>query len=485
MRGTFPVVMNFSLRNSTVTALILVACAHADETQPWEVTGAAGLSASSGNSDNLAYYLQLLATYQNNQNEGSFGVDYFVSESDKVKTTNSFRTFGQYNHLLTDRFYLGLVGEFLVDPIADIDYRFDLAPVAGYKFIKNDTTSLSFEAGPGYTWQEEDGVTDDFSTVRFAQTFEHSFNARTKLWQNITFTPKKDDFSDSVLRGEIGLDLRLNDEWALRTSLRHKVDSNPATGREKDDTTLLVGFTYELGGIPEPEEAGRDTLKKAPEPKTVAPLGWTTTAGTGLSFARGNSESTNFHLNFSSAYREKRFETFYDLGYSFAEDGDSTSEDRLTASARINRTPDECNFYGAGLSFLRDDLADISYRLTPALVAGRYLIKNDTLTLSLEAGPSYRIEEVAGETDSFFSVTAAERLSWAINDYASLKQEIVANLSAENADNFTIVASARLETDFTSDLSWTLGLEYLYDNQPAAGLKKNDTSLKTGIAIRF
>lgn len=466
-------------------AFLTATIANADDARPWDVTGAAGLSASGGNSDNVSWYLQFLATYENGANEGRFGVDYFYAESDGERTTDSFRAFGQYNHLITDRFYLGFVGEYLTDPIADLDYRLDLAPVAGYKLIKNDTTSLSFEAGPGYTWRERDGDAEDFATIRFSQNFEHSFNPRTKLWQTFTFTPKSDDFSDSVFLGEIGLDLRLTNEWALRTTLRHQVDSNPADDREEEDTTLLVGFSYKLGGISDEEDSGRDSLKKDPAPKTTAPLGWTTTASTGLSFARGNSKSTGFHLSFDSAYRESNYESFYKASYAFADNGGTTSEDRLTASAQINRTPGECHFYGAGIRFLRDDLADISYRVTPAVVAGRYLVKNDTLALSLEAGPSFTLEEVDGQSDSFFSALAAQRLSWAISENTSLKQEIIANFSLEDADNFTVVATAKLDTAITNDLSWMVGLEYLYDNQPADGNKKDDTSLKTGITVRF
>jgi len=465
--------------------LALASTIFAAQPGAWEVTGAVGLSASSGNSDTLAYHLQILGTYEVGKNEAEFGMDYFSARADGLETTNSFRTFGQYNRLVSERFYLGLTGEFLTDPIADVDYRYNFAAVAGYHLIKTNTTSLSFEVGPGYHWQQEGGISDSFPTLRFAQRFEHDFNEHTRLWQKITFGPRTSDYSDYLVRGEVGLDLRVNKNWSVRTTLRHQIDSTPAANRQKDDTTLLFGFAYALRGIEDPNKKGRKSLIEAPEPAEAAPMGWTTTASAGINFSSGNSDSSRYHLALASAYREEKNEAFYDLAYTFAEDNKVTSADRLRTAARYNRILDKRNFVGSSLNFLRDDLAEITYRITPALTAGRYFVKNDEVTFSLEAGPSYIFEEVAGIDDSYLSLIAAERLSWAINDRTTLKQEIVANISAENADNFTLVASAQLDTSVTNDLNWLVALEYLFDNQPATGQTEEDISLNTGVTVRF
>ncbi|MDB4435973.1 DUF481 domain-containing protein [Akkermansiaceae bacterium] len=473
------------LLNSSALFLALTSASIADSPDPWEVTGAAGFSATSGNSDSIAYHLQLLGTYEHEKNEAQLGIDYFGAENDDVETTKSFRAFAQYNRLFSDRFYLGLNGEFLADQIADVDYRYKFAALAGYYFVKNDATSLSFEAGPGYSWQQEGGVSDSLATMLFAQHFKYKFNANTKLWQSISFGPRANDFSDHILRGEIGVDLRVNEHWALRTSLRHQIDSTPAAGRQKDDTALLMGFSYALNGFPEPKAKGRISLIKKRKASQSAPLGWTTTASAGISYSSGNSDSSHYHLALASAYREAKNEAFYDLAYTFGENDSIASEDRLRATARYNRVRDARNFIGTSIGFLRDDLADIAYRASPAITAGRYLIKSDDLTLSIEGGHAFTFEEVAGTSDSYFAFIAAERLSWAIDDRTTLKQEIVANISGEDSDNFTLVATAQLETAFTQNLNWMIGLEYLFDNQPAAGKGDEDLTLKTGLTIRF
>lgn len=202
--------------------------------------------------------------------------------------------------------------------------------------------------------------------------------------QDLAFDPRLSDFSDYILRGEIGLDLLLNSDWALRASVRHQIDSTPAAGREKDDTTLLMGFTHALGGLAEPAKEGRKSLVAESTPAEAAPLDWATTAILATNFSRGNSDNSDnskLHLDLASAYREAQYEAFHDVAYTFGENDGVTTEDRLWTTGRYNWNPDERNFLGTGVGFLRDDLADINYRITPGLVAGRYFIKNDGLTI--------------------------------------------------------------------------------------------------------
>jgi putative salt-induced outer membrane protein YdiY len=166
---------------------------------PWEVSGAATLGLSEGNSDSLTYSLQFLATYAEGNNEGLIGADLLSSESNGVAATNSFRLFGQYNRLHRDRFYSSANASYLTDNVAEIDSRTDLGLGLGYYVIKNEATSLSFEAGPGFAWEDQGGVSRDFVIVRLAERCEHQLTKRSKLGQSLVFSPKADDFSDYLI----------------------------------------------------------------------------------------------------------------------------------------------------------------------------------------------------------------------------------------------------------------------------------------------
>ncbi len=452
---------------------------------PWEVTGAASVGFTEGNSDTLAYSLQLLGTYMNGDNEAVIGADLLYSENGGVASTNSFRVFGQYNRLHTDRFYSTINASYLTDNVAALDLRVDVGVGLGYYLIKEDSTTLTFEVGPGYAWEDQGGISRDFLTVRFAERFEHQLSNRSKLWQSLVFSPEADNFSDYLLTAEVGIDTLLSEQWALRTSVRYQYDSTPANGQQSDDTSLLMGLSYALGGFPDPDEEGRQTLHPADGGPEAIQLGWSSTASLGLALAKGNADSLTVTLAADSAYREETRELFLAGAYTYAEDGGDTSTDALRASAQFNRLLNDRVFLGAGLGFVRDEIADIAYRVTPAVTVGYYLVKNDEVTLSVEAGPGFTFEEVGGIQDDYFSIVAAEKLTWELSDRMTLKQSLSAVFDPSNGDNYTLVGDVFLDTDITNNLAWRVAAGWTYDNEPALGQGRDDTTFTTGVTMKF
>jgi Protein of unknown function, DUF481 len=134
----------------------------------WEVTGAAGLTLADGNADTLAYSLQFLATRISDIDEIYLNADYFYADDQGVEASNALRLNGQYNRLLSERFYYGFTGGYLADQVAELDYRIDTNALFGYYLWKNDQSSLAIEAGPGYSWEAQGGITDSYTSLRFS-----------------------------------------------------------------------------------------------------------------------------------------------------------------------------------------------------------------------------------------------------------------------------------------------------------------------------
>ena len=451
----------------------------------WEVTGAAGLSLAQGNADSVAYSAQLLATYEGEVWEGLLGGDYFYSENDGVTSTDSLRIFGQANRLLTERFYLGVAGSYLQDDAADIDYRIDGWFLLGYHVIKTDRTSLSFDVGPGYAWENQGDNFDSFATLRFGQRFEHQLSGRSKIYQSAILTPEIEDFENYNLIIDAGIDTLLSDKWSLRTGVRYLYDNTPAAGRDSGDVTFTVGLAYSLGGFPEPAEAGRATLAPDDVAPEAAAMGWTTTASLGLSSAQGNSDTLQASLGYDTAYRTATDEWFLNALYSFGEDDGDKSTDALRVGTRYNRLLTDRFYLGGGVDYLRDDIADIDYRVTAVGYAGYYVIKNDRVSLSFEGGPGYTWEETGGEEDNYFTLRAAERFSWVLGKRVTFKQDAIVDVDPSDFDNYILTVGAYLDTKITSSLTWRLAGTYIYDNQPADGLEDYDATLTSGIAVKF
>jgi len=460
----------------------------AEEKSPWELTGAAGFALADGNSDSLAYSVQLLASYMKGGREAYLGLDHFYAENNNIQSTDNLKVFAQFNRDLDEQWYLSSYSSALQDNVADIDYRADTSVLYGYRAIKTERVKLSFEAGPGYAWEKQGNVSDDFMTLRFSQRYEYKFSESSKLWQSLAWTPRVNDLSDSLLELDAGVETRMTDRVSLRTFVRHRIDSSPAAGNTKEDTALMVGLSYALGGISNPKKpaGGRRTLMKVSSSDPVTNIGgWDSTAAMGFSLNKGNSDKMGLNVSWDSDYKDEDREIAYELDYNYSEDNGLASTDRLTSRAQYNRYVDERTYLGVAVAFLRDDLSDIAYRLTPGVLAGYSVIKEDATLLQFEAGPTVTFEETGDDAEEYASVMVAERFKHRFSDRHSLEQSIVGTAEAQDFDNYTIVASVSFDTKLSDRLIWRLGSEYQYENEPARGREQGDLLVTSSIAVKF
>lgn len=475
-----------SLLPLLIVALSAVEPALCEDEQGWEVTGAVGLSYADGNSDSVAYSVQVLASYLDDRNETYLGADYFYAEDGGVASTDRFKLFAQQNRRLDERWHVGAAASWQRDDVAGLDRRIDLGVLAGLRVIDGERASLIVEAGPGYAWEDQGRMSRGFATLRLSERYEYQFTELTKLWQSLTWTPQVDDFSDYLIDFELGLDTRITDRWSLRTFVRHRIDSTPAAGRGRSDTSLIVGAAYDFGGLGEVEESGgRRSLMPGEDEESATTEGWSSTAAIGLSLAKGNADSLSARLDWNSAFRGAEREFFFDLSHAFAENNGATSLDQTRSRLQFNRYLGDRFYVGTSVHYLRDGAADIDYRVTPGVLAGYSLIKNDRTRLAFELGPAYTFEKVGRNRSDFTSLVAAERFRHVFNDRVSFEQSVVYTAELEDLENFDLAAGAALDTRLGGRLIWRLGATWLYENQPAAFRQHHDLSLTSSLAVRF
>ncbi|BCX48500.1 hypothetical protein HAHE_24080 [Haloferula helveola] len=450
------------------------------------MTGAAGLSYSDGNSESVAYSVQVLASHLDDKNETYLGADYFYAEDGGATSTDRYKFFAQQNRRLNERWHVGGFGSWSRDDIAGLDRRIEGNILLGYRILDSERATLVIEGGPGYAWEKQGGISRDFATFRLAERFEYRFTETTKLWQSLSWTPKVKDPSDNLIHFELGLETRLTDRWALRTFVQHRTDTSPAPGRGRTDTSFIAGVAYDLGGLGDPEEGGgRRSLFPGEEEDAPKKEGWASTAAIGFSLNKGNADSMGAKLDWNTAYRSADCEFFFDLSHHYAENNGSTSQDRTSSRVQFNRYLSERFYVGPSIRYLRDGAADIDYRVAPTVVAGYSLIKNDATRLALEFGPSYTFEKVGRRTRDYASLVAAERFSHTFNSRVSLEQAVVYTSELSDFDNFDITATAALDTRLSGRMYLRVGAEYAYENRPAALREHHDLGLFSSVAVKF
>lgn len=203
---------------------------------PWKRSAGLGFTMTQGNVDSVLGTASLRASRKEKKHELNLGADFTYGEVDGNKQTETYRGFSQYNYLFEERFYGGLKGDAYKDAVAEIDYRFTLAPLLGYYFIKNEASSLAGEAGPAFIYEKQGAHATGYMTLRLAERFEHQFNEKVRLWQSLEYLPQVDDYTENFLiNAEIGIEASLTDRMSLRTFAQYFFDNQPAPGREEGD----------------------------------------------------------------------------------------------------------------------------------------------------------------------------------------------------------------------------------------------------------
>jgi len=218
----------------------------------WESSASAGLTLTRGNSDTFLGTLALGTGKKWDQNELTLGADatYGTTKQNGVNdtTAESLHGFGQYNRLFTERWYGYARVEALHDGVADINYRVTFSPGVGYYFIKQKTTDLCAEVGPGVVVQKLGGDQQSYFTLRIGEKFHHAFSDHARIWQTAEFLPQIDDLNNYILNGEIGVEADLNatGKFSLKTYLQDTYNNVPAKGREKNDAKLVAAIAYKF-----------------------------------------------------------------------------------------------------------------------------------------------------------------------------------------------------------------------------------------------
>jgi putative salt-induced outer membrane protein len=213
---------------------------------PWESSVSAGLTMTRGNSRTLLYTGTFQTKRNTPENEFTLGANGAYGSQDSQANVNNYGGFSQWNHLFTERFYSYLRLVALRDVIADLDYRFNLGPGAGYYLLKSTNTTLSVESGVGMQYEHLGNNYSSYGTLRLAENFEHKFNDHARLWEKAEILPQLDKYYNYVVNAEIGLETTLTRTLALKTYVDDTYLSQPATGRLRNDIKFVSALAYKF-----------------------------------------------------------------------------------------------------------------------------------------------------------------------------------------------------------------------------------------------
>lgn len=221
------------------------------------------------------------------------------------------------------------------------------------------------------------------------------------------------------------------------------------------------------------------------------PEAWVKSLAFGYNLTDGNSKTQALNIRAKANQEKDKNIWIFDIEQGWGETRnsdsgvDETNIDFTKGLAHYKRLLSERLYTGPGIDGVRDDIADIKYRVTPSLVLGYFLVKSDDLSFAIEAGPAYVVEEVGDIEDDYWAGKIADRFNWKLSETATFFQTAEALVSADDSDNYIINAEIGVTAPLTGLLSLVLSVKDSYDNQPAEDKERNDVSVVSALSVNF
>ena len=135
--------------------------------------------------------------------------------------------------------------------------------------------------------------------------------------------------------------------------------------------------------------------------------------------------------------------------------------------------------------FLRDTVADLRYRVTLSAGAGYYLIKQTNTTLSAEVGPGVVFRDLGGSHESYATLRLAENFEHKFSPGTRVWEMAEILPQVDRLQNYILNLEVGAEAALSKSLSLQVVLSDSYNSEPAAGRKRNDVKLMSGVAYKF
>lgn len=234
---------------TTCFLLLAAAAGLAHANDGWKGSGELGLALSRGNSETESLNVRLGLSFEDERWKHQAGFSALrqkgevAAGEDFQLTANRYELSGSSGYKYSERSYLVGSLRYENDDFAPFDYQAIASLNFGYYAVKNETTELQFEAGPGYrrTKDAATGQTEGDLVLRARSILRHAFNTSTSF-ENTTLIESGSD--NRYAQNDSGLVVKMNARLALKASLQFRHNSEVAPGLKKTDSLFTTNLVY-------------------------------------------------------------------------------------------------------------------------------------------------------------------------------------------------------------------------------------------------
>jgi putative salt-induced outer membrane protein YdiY len=220
-----------------------------------------------------------------------------------------------------------------------------------------------------------------------------------------------------------------------------------------------------------------------------APAGpWTGSAGAGLAFTSGNTDTSSINVGYDLTYDPKTKNVVKsDALYLRAKTNDELTVSRLGLNARDQYQLSSRAFTYGQVQYLHDKFKDIDYLIAPTAGLGYKLVNAASTTLTVDGGLGGVWEKNPGfDVQHSGAVTASEHFVQKLSDTANVSQQVIGLWKTADFGDALYTFGTTLAANLTSKSQVKIDLLDTYKAKPPTpAIKSNDVALVFTIGYKL
>lgn len=249
---------------------------------------------------------------------------------------------------------------------------------------------------------------------------------------------------------------KVTPEQALEVHELQKVE--PAAGEQ--------AFPYSIAGV---KNGVQDVIKQ---------IKWSGEVNAGALLQTGNTQKNAIRLDAEVQARREKDRFIGRFEYDRAEDDGTLTEDETEIEGVYDYFFKPKWFYNADVKFTQDDISNIDLRTEAGFGIGYQQYESDTLNLKYIMGAEYIREDFANNGGVEEDIAATWQLDYDQKFYdeiLTLFHNHDVEVPIGQTDAFTFESETGLKVPVAVNLDGTFKVEFDWDNDPALGVKEDDT----------
>lgn len=201
---------------------------------------------SRGNTENSAYRLSGESVARTKQNRFTIGGQANRADNNGVESEFNNRAYMQYDHFVSEKWYVYANGALENDRFRDIKLRSRIGSGMGYSFYNTQDIKLDIETGLTYVNTDfYEAVDENNPNARWALNYKNRlFDTAIETFHRHEILLGIDNTDDLLIFTQTGFRFPFTQHINASTQLNVDYQKTPAVGRKSTDTTLLFGVGY-------------------------------------------------------------------------------------------------------------------------------------------------------------------------------------------------------------------------------------------------